>query len=191
MFLCWIYSASRGRAVADRRRGDAQLEPIGGVSFPDWPPFTGCWHQCYIKVTSLTAAPDKSQHWHSWEQGEMRWSLATLAICITRKWEHFFAEARWNSQLFYSLLSSVRPACCWLCGLYLYSAPAVIVCFCSELERYLQKNKCNVELDRTAEVCFSRIVIFFTLSLKASSFQRTNSSLKDTFKHRRLDFFFF
>lgn len=67
----------------------------------------------------------------------------------------------------------------------------MIVCFCSELERYLQKNKCNVELDRTAEVCFSRIVIFFTLSLKASSFQRTNSSLKDTFKHRRLDFFFF
>lgn len=45
-------------------RGDVQPEPIVGVSFTDWPPFTGCWHACYIKETPPTAAPDNLQHWH-------------------------------------------------------------------------------------------------------------------------------
>lgn len=55
----YAYFSSVGKAKAvEGGRGDVQPEPITGVSFMDWPPFTGCWHACYIKETPPTAAPD-------------------------------------------------------------------------------------------------------------------------------------
>lgn len=51
-------------ACADLEVGGAaeegeSSEPITAVSLIGWPPFTGCWHTCYIKETPPTAAPDK------------------------------------------------------------------------------------------------------------------------------------
>lgn len=59
-----------GQCGRSRGRGDVQPEPIAGVTFTDWPPFTGCWHGCYIKDMPPTAAPDNLKHWHRWEGGK-------------------------------------------------------------------------------------------------------------------------
>lgn len=61
-----------------------QPEPIGSISFIDWPPFTGCWHTCYIKETPPTAAPDNLQHWHCWEGGKAPRSITVLCIAYVR-----------------------------------------------------------------------------------------------------------
>lgn len=84
--------------------GHVLREPIVGVTFTDWPPFTGCWHGCYIKEMPPTAAPDNLKHWHCWEKGGKRHSatcqllfasLGARDISLLKLWS-------WNLQLSHS-----------------------------------------------------------------------------------------
>ena len=127
MCLCWIYSAGRGRAVEEGGRGVVQPEPIADVTFKDWPPFTGCWHGCYIKEMPPTAAPDSLKHWHCWELGG---GAPVRPSCyLHHSGEgHFFAEAVCNLQLSYSPGLSIKfmswqrrliyAASCWFHALW-------------------------------------------------------------------------
>lgn len=83
--------------------GHVLREPIAAVTFTDWPPFTGCWHGCYIKEMPPTAAPDNLKHWHCWGKGGKRHSATCqLLFASLGARDISCAEAVWNLQLSHS-----------------------------------------------------------------------------------------
>lgn len=107
MFLSWIYSVGRRRAVeegAGRRAAWANQ----CFSFLDWPPFTGCWHACYIKKTPPTAAPDNLQHWRCWEGERHSSSPQLLFASLSRG-----ADLCWRSVDLPAFLVMSFPSSIW------------------------------------------------------------------------------
>lgn len=94
-----FFSFWRRRAVLKWwRRRDVQPEPIAAASFMDWPPFTGCWHACYIKETPPTAAPDNLQHWE-----RRKAAPVSVVICITLREGHFLSWSLCGTYSFHIL----------------------------------------------------------------------------------------
>lgn len=154
MCLCWIYSVWRRRAARGGGRGDLEPEPIVGIAFTDWPPFTGCWHACYIKETPPTAAPDNLQLWN--RRGGKRHSCPSCYM--HHLWAEHFSGAAWNLRLSYFTIKYMKwPRYCtllragsvlcdpggflwsffyaWIWKLSLYPWLAATVIFCLKLVR--------------------------------------------------------